>query len=137
MNLDKHLDAILKASGSALKHYSMQKTLDDMRAALQNAINEGQIEIGKELVELRDSTDRLTRELNVALNGERANKQTSLYDILVQVKNEQWKLHKVKSYCVTDDDENVEHFGMDLEYARTIIETEEIEGATVWAEIEL
>ena len=37
--LDVHLDNILKASGSALKHYSMQKTKDDMRQALREALN--------------------------------------------------------------------------------------------------
>ena len=36
--LDFYLDNILKASGSALKHYSMQKTKDDMRQALRLAI---------------------------------------------------------------------------------------------------
>lgn len=36
--LDQHLDNILKASGSGLKNYSMQKTLNDMRNALKAAI---------------------------------------------------------------------------------------------------
>ena len=36
--LDQHLDSILKASGSGLKNYSMQKTTDDMRNALKAAI---------------------------------------------------------------------------------------------------
>ena len=36
--LDQHLDNILKASGSGLKNYSMQKSLDDMRNALKAAI---------------------------------------------------------------------------------------------------
>jgi hypothetical protein len=36
--LDQHLDSILKASGSGLKNYSMQKTLNDMRNALKAAI---------------------------------------------------------------------------------------------------
>jgi hypothetical protein len=36
--LDQHLDNILKASGSGLKNYSMQKTLNDMRSALKAAI---------------------------------------------------------------------------------------------------
>ena len=35
---DQHLDNILKASGSGLKNYSMQKSLDDMRNALKAAI---------------------------------------------------------------------------------------------------
>jgi hypothetical protein len=36
--LDVHLNAILIASGSRLSNYSMQKTIDDMRQALRNAI---------------------------------------------------------------------------------------------------
>lgn len=36
--IDVHLDAILRASGSALRHYTMAKTKDDMRAALRSAI---------------------------------------------------------------------------------------------------
>ena len=36
--LDVHLDNILKAAGSALKHYSMQKTKNDMRQALREAL---------------------------------------------------------------------------------------------------
>lgn len=36
--IDKHLDAVLRASGSALRHYSMQKTRDDMRAAMLASI---------------------------------------------------------------------------------------------------
>ena len=40
--LDTHLDAILRASGSALRHYSMQKTKDDMRAALKAALEASQ-----------------------------------------------------------------------------------------------
>ena len=39
--IDKHLDAVLRASGSALRHYSMQKKLDDMRAAMRAAIEGG------------------------------------------------------------------------------------------------
>lgn len=39
-DLDRHLDNILKASGSGLKNYSMQKTIDDMRKALSAAIAE-------------------------------------------------------------------------------------------------
>ncbi|MGI4846823.1 MAG: hypothetical protein ACRYGK_01605 [Janthinobacterium lividum] len=37
-DIDKHLDAVLRASGSALRHYTMQKTLDDMRMAMAQAI---------------------------------------------------------------------------------------------------
>jgi hypothetical protein len=38
--VDKHLDAILKASGSALKNYSTPKTLGDMRTAMRAAMFE-------------------------------------------------------------------------------------------------
>lgn len=44
--LDKHIDNLLRASGSALRHYSVQKTKDDMRvamrAAMSDAISQGQ-----------------------------------------------------------------------------------------------
>ncbi len=33
--LDRHLDAILRASGSALKHYTMDSTKSQMRAAMR------------------------------------------------------------------------------------------------------
>lgn len=36
--VDKHLDAVLRASGSALRHYSLQMTLDQMRAAMRAAM---------------------------------------------------------------------------------------------------
>ncbi|ABM96888.1 hypothetical protein Mpe_B0109 (plasmid) [Methylibium petroleiphilum PM1] len=38
--LDTHLDAILRGGGSALKHYSMAKSKDDMRNALRRALAE-------------------------------------------------------------------------------------------------
>lgn len=37
-DIDRHLDAVLRASGSALRHYSMAKILDDMRAAMRAAM---------------------------------------------------------------------------------------------------
>jgi hypothetical protein len=36
--VDTHLDAILRASGSALRHYSMPKTVSDMRSAFRAAM---------------------------------------------------------------------------------------------------
>lgn len=36
--IDLCLDKILKASGSARKHFSMQKTIDDMRAAMRDVL---------------------------------------------------------------------------------------------------
>lgn len=38
--LDHHIDAVLRAAGSALRHYSMQKSKDDMRAAMRAAMQE-------------------------------------------------------------------------------------------------
>jgi len=38
--VDKHLDAVLRASGSALRHYSTQKALDEMRGAMRAAMAE-------------------------------------------------------------------------------------------------
>ena len=46
--LDQHLDLILRASGSALKHWSMQKTKDDMRVALRSAVEAANAELRKE-----------------------------------------------------------------------------------------
>lgn len=37
--IDEHLDAILRASGSALRHYSMEKTMTDMRTAVKGLAN--------------------------------------------------------------------------------------------------
>lgn len=39
ITIDKHLDAVLRASGSALRHYSLPKVLADMRSAMREAIN--------------------------------------------------------------------------------------------------
>lgn len=36
--INHHLDAILRASGSALRHYTMQGTLDAMRSAMRDAV---------------------------------------------------------------------------------------------------
>ena len=36
--IDQHLDAVLRASGSALRYFTTQKTLDDMRAAMGAAM---------------------------------------------------------------------------------------------------
>ena len=41
--IDAALDTILKASGSSLKHYTMQKTLDDMREAMRKIMSESYI----------------------------------------------------------------------------------------------
>lgn len=39
--LDELLDRILRASGSALRNYTMQKSLDDMRAAVRAVYDRG------------------------------------------------------------------------------------------------
>ena len=38
--LDQHLDNILRASGSGLRHHCFQKSIDAMRAALSTAVTE-------------------------------------------------------------------------------------------------
>lgn len=38
--VDRHLEAVLRAAGSSLRHYSMQKTVCDMREAMRRAIRE-------------------------------------------------------------------------------------------------
>lgn len=40
LRIDEHLDNILRAAGSALRHYTFQKSKDEMRAALRAAIKE-------------------------------------------------------------------------------------------------
>lgn len=41
--IDAALDAVLKASGSALKNYTTQKTLDAMREAMRKVMSESYI----------------------------------------------------------------------------------------------
>lgn len=36
--IDEALDSVLRASGSALRHYTMQSTLDDMRSAMRKVM---------------------------------------------------------------------------------------------------
>jgi hypothetical protein len=38
--VDQAIDSVLKASGSALRHYTMQKSIDDMRAAMRTIMSE-------------------------------------------------------------------------------------------------
>ena len=42
--LDAALDSILKASGSALRHYTMAKTLADMREAMRKVMSDSYIQ---------------------------------------------------------------------------------------------
>lgn len=58
--LDQHLDAILKGAGSALRHYTMQKSRDDMRAALRAALRATQpAQAAQSEPTLRDYADDL------------------------------------------------------------------------------
>ena len=41
--IDAALDSVLKASGSALKHYTMAKTLADMREAMRKIMTDSYI----------------------------------------------------------------------------------------------
>ena len=55
--LDKHLDTILRASGSALRNYSLQKPIDDMRAALRAALRADNSEMRGALQSMVDDFD--------------------------------------------------------------------------------
>ena len=41
--IDAALDSVLKASGSALRHYTMEKTLADMREAMRKIMSDAYI----------------------------------------------------------------------------------------------
>lgn len=41
--IDEALDSVLRASGSALRHYTMQSTLDDMRKAMRKIMSDSYI----------------------------------------------------------------------------------------------
>ena len=41
--IDEALDSVLRASGSALRHYTMQSTLDDMRKAMRRIMSDSYI----------------------------------------------------------------------------------------------
>lgn len=62
-NLDQHLDNILKASGSGLKNYSMQKIIDDMRKALSAAISEEREACAKECEYIAQESDSFTENI--------------------------------------------------------------------------
>ena len=42
--IDEALDSVLRASGSALRHYTMQSTLDDMRKAMRKIMSDSYID---------------------------------------------------------------------------------------------
>ena len=41
--IDAALDSVLKAAGSALKHYTMEKTRKEMREAMRNVMSDSYI----------------------------------------------------------------------------------------------
>ena len=43
--IDAALDSVLKASGSALRHYTMEKTLADMREAMRKIMSDAYITV--------------------------------------------------------------------------------------------
>lgn len=54
--VNHHLDAVLRASGSALRHYSMEKTLSEMREAMREAMRKAMVAA----IESAHSTDGLS-----------------------------------------------------------------------------
>ena len=50
--IDQHLNAVLRAAGSALRHYSLPKSLEDMRAAMKAAIDDATSDLQARVAEL-------------------------------------------------------------------------------------
>ena len=50
--IDQHLNAVLRAAGSALRHYSLPKSLEDMRAAMKAAIDDATLNLQARVAEL-------------------------------------------------------------------------------------
>ena len=49
--IDAALDSVLKASGSALRHYTMPKSLADMREAMRKVISDAYIKGSNDAIE--------------------------------------------------------------------------------------
>ena len=49
--IDAALDSVLKASGSALRHYTMPKSLADMREAMRKVISDAYIKGSNDTIE--------------------------------------------------------------------------------------
>jgi len=49
--IDAALDLVLKASGSALRHYTMPKSLADMREAMRKVISDAYIKGSNDTIE--------------------------------------------------------------------------------------
>ena len=50
--IDQHLNAVLRAAGSALRYYSLPKSLEDMRAAMKAAIDDATSDLQARVAEL-------------------------------------------------------------------------------------
>lgn len=50
--VDEALESILQASGSSLKNYTMQKSLDDMRKAMKKIMSDNYIQGSKDTFEV-------------------------------------------------------------------------------------
>lgn len=53
--IDAALDSVLKASGSALRHYTMPKTLADMREAMRKVMSDAYIKGSNDAIERLNS----------------------------------------------------------------------------------
>jgi len=77
--IDAHLDSVLRASGSALRHYSMKKSIDDMRMAMSAAMNsetesllaqnERLLDAGKKALDAMDSAKKLLKSAGFTMEG--------------------------------------------------------------------
>ena len=50
--IDDALDSVLRASGSSLKNYTMEKTLDDMRKAMRKIMSDSYIAGSKDTFDI-------------------------------------------------------------------------------------
>ena len=59
--IDQHLNAVLRAAGSELRHYSLPKSLEDMRAAMKAAVDDATSSAQARIAELE--AERAEREM--------------------------------------------------------------------------
>ena len=67
--IDQHLYAVLRAAGSALRHYSLPKSLDDMRAAMKAAIDDATSDLQARVAELEAERAERAAQKPVAWEG--------------------------------------------------------------------
>jgi hypothetical protein len=72
VEVDAHLDSVLRASGSSLRHYTAAKTLEDMRAAMRKAMSSAPSEIAPSMDDLMRRNQRLETALIEITKGEGA-----------------------------------------------------------------